>query len=73
MFKNINQFTFHLHIISFLGVFQVVRDTFNGHEDVYIDGGLLCNYPIHVFDGKTKYLLFTVRPSEEKQYWGGLH
>ncbi|XP_046846665.1 uncharacterized protein LOC124440335 isoform X2 [Xenia sp. Carnegie-2017] len=33
------------------GVYQVVRETFNGQEDVYVDGGLLCNYPIHVFDG----------------------
>ncbi|CAB4043532.1 partial, partial [Paramuricea clavata] len=32
------------------GVFQVVRETFNGQEDVYVDGGLLCNYPIHAFD-----------------------
>ena len=36
----------------FAGVFQVVRETFNGQEDVYVDGGLLCNYPIHAFDGK---------------------
>lgn len=23
----------------------------NDYEDVYVDGGLLCNYPIHAFDG----------------------
>ena len=21
-------------------------------EDIYVDGGFLCNYPIHAFDGK---------------------
>ena len=32
-------------------------------KDVYVDGGLLCNYPIHAFDGKlsrsqlNKYIL----------------
>ena len=23
-----------------------------GQRDMYVDGGLLCNYPVHVFDGK---------------------
>jgi len=23
----------------------------NGHSDLYVDGGLLCNYPIHCYDG----------------------
>ena len=31
-----------------LGYFQPVRQGAN----VYIDGGLLCNFPVHVFDGK---------------------
>lgn len=34
-----------------LGVFQCVREMNNDYEDVYVDGGLLCNYPIHAFDG----------------------
>ena len=24
----------------------------NEEEDNYVDGGFLCNYPIHAFDGK---------------------
>lgn len=34
-----------------VGVFQCVREINNDYEDVYVDGGLLCNYPIHAFDG----------------------
>lgn len=35
------------------GVFQSYRHvTDDGTMDVYVDGGLLCNYPIHAFDGK---------------------
>lgn len=49
----------HLHIylqvtiliVLFSGVFQCVREMNNDYEDVYVDGGLLCNYPIHAFDG----------------------
>lgn len=34
------------------GVFQSVRYKLNEENtDVYVDGGLLCNYPIHAFDG----------------------
>jgi len=33
------------------GVFQSVKEVNNDYEDVYVDGGLLCNYPIHCFDG----------------------
>ncbi|XP_071955975.1 uncharacterized protein [Antedon mediterranea] len=28
-----------------------VKYKLRDHEDVYVDGGLLCNYPIHVYDG----------------------
>ena len=38
--------------VVFVGVFQCVREMNNDYEDVYVDGGLLCNYPIHAFDGK---------------------
>ncbi|EDO48969.1 predicted protein, partial [Nematostella vectensis] len=37
--------------IALPGVFQSVREVNNDMEDVYVDGGLLCNYPIHAFDG----------------------
>ncbi|XP_033110645.1 uncharacterized protein LOC117111468 [Anneissia japonica] len=30
---------------------QAVKHQTHGAEDVFVDGGLLCNYPIHVFDG----------------------
>ncbi|XP_071957052.1 uncharacterized protein [Antedon mediterranea] len=30
---------------------QAVKHQMHGEEDVFVDGGLLCNYPIHVFDG----------------------
>jgi len=41
------------------GMFQSVRFQYKGRKaskdptegDVYVDGGLLCNYPIHAFDG----------------------
>ncbi|EDO26835.1 predicted protein, partial [Nematostella vectensis] len=36
--------------IALPGVFQSVREVNNDMEDVYVDGGLLCNYPIHAFD-----------------------
>lgn len=36
----------------FLGLFEAVKlKNYLGEEDVYVDGGLLCNYPIHAFDG----------------------
>eukprot|EP00112_Aurelia_sp_Birch-Aquarium-sp1_P010373 Seg2218.5 transcript_id=Seg2218.5/GoldUCD/mRNA.D3Y31 product="putative protein R571" protein_id=Seg2218.5/GoldUCD/D3Y31 len=33
------------------GVFQSVLYKVHEHTDVFVDGGLLCNYPIHAFDG----------------------
>ena len=43
---------FHSADTDFIsGVFQCVREMNNDYEDVYVDGGLLCNYPIHAFDG----------------------
>ena len=30
-------------------------------DDLYIDGGLLCNYPIHAFDGKIYIRLLNFR------------
>jgi len=33
------------------GVYQSVRYKTGDDNDLYVDGGLLCNYPIHAFDG----------------------
>lgn len=43
-----------LHVLNYiLGIFQAVKvKNDRGDTDVYIDGGLLCNYPVHAFDGK---------------------
>jgi hypothetical protein len=49
-------------------VFQVVRETFNGQENVYVDGGLLCNYPIHAFDGKLHIYLDDHKPGTADNY-----
>ncbi|EDV26731.1 uncharacterized protein TRIADDRAFT_55065 [Trichoplax adhaerens] len=37
--------------MSIPGIFQSVLHKNHEHFDVYVDGGLLCNYPIHAFDG----------------------
>ena len=48
-----NGFFFIFLNIFISGVFQSYRHvTDDGTMDVYVDGGLLCNYPIHAFDGK---------------------
>ncbi|XP_052682469.1 uncharacterized protein LOC128163052 [Crassostrea angulata] len=33
------------------GLFQATHYTYNGETNTYVDGGVLCNYPIHCFDG----------------------
>ncbi|XP_072179358.1 uncharacterized protein [Diadema setosum] len=33
------------------GLFGAVRSRQSGSSDYYVDGGVLCNYPIHAFDG----------------------
>lgn len=39
--------------MCYVGIFQAVKRINDlGQTDVYIDGGLLCNYPVHAFDGK---------------------
>lgn len=40
-----------------IGVFQSVPYKVNENTDIYVDGGLLCNYPIHAFDGLYMFLL----------------
>ncbi|CAC5387800.1 unnamed protein product [Mytilus coruscus] len=32
-------------------MFKATKYTINGETNTYVDGGLLCNYPIHCFDG----------------------
>ncbi|CAG2238060.1 unnamed protein product [Mytilus edulis] len=37
--------------MSLPGVFKATKYTINKETNTYVDGGLLCNYPIHCFDG----------------------
>ncbi|RUS74313.1 hypothetical protein EGW08_017922 [Elysia chlorotica] len=37
--------------MSIPGMFKAVTHTMYGQTDVFVDGGVLCNYPIHCFDG----------------------
>lgn len=34
-----------------IGMFQATNYTENGETNTYVDGGVLCNFPIHCFDG----------------------
>ena len=36
-----------------LGLFQATQYETHGQENTYVDGGVLCNYPIHCYDGKS--------------------
>ncbi|CAI9715823.1 NHL repeat-containing 2-like [Octopus vulgaris] len=40
-----------LMTISFPGMFQPVKYHVDGQESYYLDGGIICNYPINCFDG----------------------
>ncbi|XP_064613811.1 uncharacterized protein LOC135477584 isoform X2 [Liolophura sinensis] len=33
------------------GMFSATKYTVFGHTDIFVDGGVLCNYPVHCFDG----------------------
>ncbi|XP_069111424.1 uncharacterized protein [Argopecten irradians] len=37
--------------MSIPGMFQATPYTVNGETNLYVDGGVLCNYPVHCFDG----------------------
>ncbi|XP_065930254.1 uncharacterized protein [Magallana gigas] len=37
--------------IALPGLFQPTHYTYNGETNAYVDGGLICNYPIHCYDG----------------------
>ena len=40
-------------IFYFTGVFTPMRiKTVAGTKDYYVDGGVLCNFPLHAYDGK---------------------
>ena len=43
-----DEFSHLCHLV----VFQSVPYKMTEVEDVYVDGGFLCNYPIHAFDGE---------------------
>jgi len=45
-----------MYCVFSLGYFQPVRQGNN----VYVDGGLLCNYPLHVFDGRLQLNFWSV-------------
>ena len=34
------------------GLFQPIKYDQHGEVNTYVDGGVLCNYPIHCYDGK---------------------
>lgn len=45
-------FIFYL-IFYNTGVFTPMRiKTVAGTKDYYVDGGVLCNFPLHAYDGK---------------------
>lgn len=37
------------------GMFTAAVYNHDGNKDIYVDGGVLCNYPIHCFDGKNEF------------------
>lgn len=39
-------------ILFTTGMFSATKYTVFGHTDIFVDGGVLCNYPVHCFDGK---------------------
>lgn len=55
----------HVHVVTskqnkyhfcVKGLFQPTHYTYNGETNAYVDGGLICNYPIHCYDGKSVYV-----------------
>lgn len=45
-------------------MFSALRYDHYGQKDVYVDGGVLCNYPIHCFDGE--YVSLVEKQTEGK-------
>ena len=49
-----------MYITYFLGVLEPMQlQHQDGKQDLYIDGGVICNYPIYAFDGKSWKSLVT--------------
>jgi len=41
-----------LETVYFTGVLEPISlENVTGSTDLYIDGGVICNYPVYVFDG----------------------
>ena len=58
--------------INILGIFQAVPMEDNlGNTDYYVDGGILCNFPIQAWDGKI--ILFFNPNCPWIKIWPGLH
>lgn len=43
-----------------LGVFEPVKYQLKGCTDLFVDGGMLCNFPIYVFDGESTNRSFLI-------------
>lgn len=48
---------YHFRVI---GLFQAPNYKSYGETNLYVDGGVLCNYPIHCFDGQLVSILFNI-------------
>jgi len=42
-------------ILFVSGLFQATRYEQHGEINTYVDGGVLCNYPINCYDGTFKF------------------
>ena len=52
----------HELLYRYTGLFQPLKMASNiGKEDLYVDGGTLCNYPLHAYDGKCAVLILDNR------------
>jgi len=39
-------------MIYITGLFQAIKYKMLMHTNLYVDGGVICNYPLHCFDGR---------------------
>ena len=42
---------YNIFCVIFLGLFQAHKVKVGKKKDINVDGGVLCNYPVHAFDG----------------------
>ena len=54
--------------LSAAGIFQPVKYQEYSSRDRYVDGGLLCNYPIDCFDGMYTFQLASEHPTHVKHW-----